>query len=51
MRSPWGNPIKRWAAIPLVTLVSTLLLAWPTGTQAASPSTPVAIQQLTMESA
>lgn len=51
MRSPWGNPIKRWTAIPLVTLISTLLLAWPTGTQAANPSIPVAIQQLTMESA
>jgi len=52
MRSPWdSNFIKRWTAIPLATLISTLLFAWPTGTQAASPSTPITIQRLTMESA
>ncbi len=50
MRSPWGNLIKRWAAIPLVTVVGTLLIACPTKTQAASPSKPIAIQQLIMES-
>ncbi len=51
MRSPGGNLVKHWAAIALVTLAGTLLLGWPTGTQAASPSTPIALQQLSMESA